>query len=436
MNNQWTTRFDSLLDKDEIKRRATVTVTSLLNLHRLDKEEARTKLEKALELLYVPDQQAISLLSEWVLRARAHSQHFYQDAKQFLRWVYAEEVPLPKIAYPVCLTGLAGVGKSELLKAFFRILPEILPLTIDDRHKGFKLCHAWSVSINTMTSFVEALSTASGIYDKGNGILEACRMRAYRDGVSFLGADEFQFASQSANANALVTKMLLALASVGVPFVYGANYSLLHRLLKRPQEDQDRLLSNVVVLNPMIDIDQDWIDLVSAQKAIAPDVFKFGEQGTVTLHRHSLGIKRASARLLVAAYMISRETDGMVSDDLIDKAFLHPLYASFRRNIEAILQQRRLGKALKGRNDLWCPIGEPLPIAAKVQEQAIEQRKQDVAEAKVFSSMTADERAQVSLPRLEQKQPAREKASPVTADRLREDTSWMFEQVLKTPVPA
>lgn len=436
MSNQWTVRFDPLLDQDEIKRRATVTVPPLLNMHRLDKEEARTELEKALALLYVPDRQAISLLSEWVLRARAHSKHFYQDAKRFLRWIYAEDVPLPKIAYPDCLTGLAGVGKSELLKAFFRILPEILPLTIDDRHKGFKLCSAWSVNISTMTSFVEALATASGLLDKGNGILGACRMRAYRDGVSFLGADEFQFASQSANANALVTKMLLALASVGIPFVYGANYSLLHRLIKRPQEDQDRLLSNVVVLNPIIEIDKDWIDLVSAQKAIAPNVFKFGEQGVVALHRHSLGIKRASARLLVVAYMISRETDGVVSDDLIDKAYLHPFYASFRRNIEAILQQRRQGKPLKGRNDLWCPIGEPLPIVAKVHEQAVERRKQDVAEAKVYSSMTADERAQVPAPVSEQRQPVRKKSPPLTADQLKEDTNWMFEQVLKTPVPA
>ena len=37
---------------------------------------------------------------------------------------------------------------------------------------------------------------------------------------------------------------------LNAPLVYSANYSLCHRLLKRPQEERDRLLSDIIVVMP------------------------------------------------------------------------------------------------------------------------------------------------------------------------------------------
>lgn len=438
MSSEWAKRFDPLLDEAVIKERATCRGEMLFDLGRFDEIDARERLERELQKVFIPNRQCIRILRDLVLKARAHARLHYPDAPYFLRHIYAEHEPLADISLPMCLTGLAGTGKSELAKALMRVLPEDAPIFVDENHQGFQSKPAWSITINTMNSFREALATLSGCSAKDPRLLAVCRQQAYRDAVAIIAADEFQFASQSKDASALVTKMLLSLCFVGLPFLYVANFSLLHRLLKRPQEDQDRLLSNVVVLLPDAKPGEEWFAFIAAQQAICPEVFRFSEKGTLLLHGYSAGIKRASTKLLCTAYLIGREKGGSVTERELEAAYHHPLYANYRKNVEAIFLQGIQKKPLKGRQDLWCPVAIPEESAQALNAQAAEHRKQQVAQAKAWSALTQDERkmikeAEPRKPRQTHKGKSNTKdAHKPLADELKEDTSWMVAQVAQS----
>ena len=434
--NPWAARFDALLDIGEIKRRATVNVSPLVGLDALDEVDACKRLERALETVFVPTTQCLEILLSWIRLARAHCVEQYPEVKTFLGGVYCEKAPLREMFFPICLTGLGGTGKSELIKAFLRILPEAFNAVIDPGHSEFPFEPAWSISVRTHTSFTEVLKAVAGLDEKTADLIGACRNRAFRNGVSFLPADEFQFATQSVSANAVVTKMLLSLAYIGVPFAFAANFSLLHRLKRRPQEDQDRLLSNVIVLLPELEDSQDWHDIVCAQKAIAPDIFVFEDEGARALNRHSAGVKRAAAKLLKIAYRISRSTGGKVTTSEIDSAYLDGEFSVYRKNIEAITKQYIEDKQQKGRKDLWCPIEIPKRAQAAIQDQMSLRRREQVATEKLRSSL--NEKEAKALKAITKTTKAGRKAgsvtsmrgkSPVTAEELLADTNWMLEKV-------
>lgn len=434
--NPWVARFDDLLDTAEIKRRATIKVPPLIGLNALDEVNACNRLETALRTIFAPTTQCLNILLNWIRLARAHCAEQYPDVRQFLGGVYSEKAPLHEMFFPICLTGLGGVGKSELIKAFLRILPDAFNAVVDAEHSEFPFQSAWSIAVKTHGSFTEVLKTVAGVDEKTADLIGACRNRAFRNGVPFLAADEFQFATQSVSANALVTKMLLSLAYIGIPFAFAANFSLLHRLQRRPQEDQDRLLSNVVVLLPEHEASQDWHDIVSAQKAVAPDIFVFDEAGANALNRYSSGVKRAAAKLLKIAYRISRHTGGKVTTSEIELAYKDGEFSGYRKHIEVITQQYIQNKPQKGRKDLWCPFEIPKSAQAKIQEQMSLQRRKQVAAEKLRSSLNEKEAKALKAITKQTKAGKKtgtvlsmQKKSPATADELLADTNWMLEKV-------
>ncbi len=56
----------------------------------------------------------------------------------------------------------------------------------------------------------------------------------------------------------MVTDILLTLARIGLPMIYLANYSLLHKLMGRNQEDTQRLLIQPRVMQPDDPAGPDW----------------------------------------------------------------------------------------------------------------------------------------------------------------------------------
>ena len=438
-NNPWAERFVSLLDREEIRRRATVTVPPLLDLNALPIETACSDLKLALRTLFVPTSQCLDNLLRWVGLAYAHCLAFYPDSRSFLSGVYSKDAPLSELSYPICLTGLGGTGKSHLIKAFRRIMVEDFQQTVSADHSEFLFKALWSIQVNDRRSFNEMLMTLAEIGDAPRDLVAACRRRAYRNGVAFVLADEFQFATQSSNANALVTRMLLSLAFLGLPFVYVANFSLLNRLLKRPQEDQDRLLADPVVFLPDEPNSDDWNNTLAAQKSVAPEIFVFNETADgEALHRYSVGIKRAEVKLLVIAYRIAREMGGCgkVALHEIELAYRSTEYAFYRRNVEAITRQIIQNKKEKGRDDLWCPIDLPVSRQAAFTEQVKKERSERVSEAIFRSAMTAKEKKLVDA--LQSSSTPKAKKAPVlklsrkkllTADELKNNANWYRDQI-------
>lgn len=429
----WCARFDGLTDHEAIKRRAISIPPPLCGLDELSVEEACFQVEEALRHVFYPTQQCLLVLTKWVERARAHSFRHYKSAKDFLGFVHAEDPGFPKMAFPMCLTGLAGAGKSQLILAYSRLMAGCLKVKLDKDYSPFVIRSAWYLIVGANVSQRHLFATMSGLSESRKDLYQACRNKAYRDGVPIILADEFQFATQSQDANAMVTKMLLTLAYLGVPSVFAANYSLIGRLLKRPQEDQDRVLSNIVCIHPENIAGEDWEHVVKSQMSVVPGVFNSNKDIIHALGACTGGIPRYLAKLLVVAYRIGRTNKRMVGVKEIESAYAHDDFAGFRRSVEALLLRDQGRGRDASRSSMICPVelnSERLINSNSVNKKI---RDEQVADAKIRSALTAGEAG--ALEDIDGKKDRVIKASKskrqiVTIEKLSEDTATYMKKIL------
>jgi len=400
--NPWVDRFGPLLDPKEVARRAWVKARPVHGLGDLPIEAACRELRLALEHVFVPTKQCEQILARFVGVALGHSISFYHDAKQFVTSCFERELPLVSVR-PICLTGLAGGGKTQLLAALRRVLPADSAIDVDPRHSEFPLISLWSIDVQvrmTLKSMLRRITNLDNCLiempdtNHPSDLLEIIRRAAFRCGVPLLTADEFQFVTQSQNANALVTRLLLSLTYLNVPLVFGANYSLLHRLLKRPQEERQRLLAAPIVLLPDRPNSTCWETVLSEYRKVAPAILRFDPKTDAELlHRYSAGLKRLIVNLLEIAYRIARSRgDRTVKRADLAQAYLSAEYSANRQDVELINQQTITGKKVKGRDDLWCPI--PLKDSRSIgfAKETEDARGQTVASAMLNSALTNAER--------------------------------------------
>ncbi len=410
-HNPWANRFTPLLDRNEIIRRATLTPAPLGNLSHLSRADASKKLRDQLEAVYFPTTQCVDILYDWVVLAQQHCLDYYPDISTFMGHIHAEKSPLPEFRPPICLTGHAGSGKSALVKAYKRILGPPLGITLDPAYQPFPLVPIWSVTVHAATRPQELLGMLCGASGTMKYLVESCRRIAYRDGASFQIADEFQFATGSSEANALITQMLLSAGYIGLPNAYAANFSLLHRLMKRPAEDRHRLLANPTILRPEAPESRDWCSTLQAQKEAAPEIFEFNPVADgPSINRLSGGDMRAEVTLLVEAYSIARKANGVVTLREIELAVGSTTYAAYRLDLEAIAKLD-LGdsKVRKQRRDLWCPLDLATGTSGRFANRTHEERQARANDQAIRDSMTSEE--QKALAELEQKS-AKKPSSP------------------------
>jgi hypothetical protein len=81
--------------------------------------------------------------------------------------------------------------------------------------------------------------------------------------------------AQSETASTLITRTLLAVAEVGLPWFYTANYSLVWKLLGRPSEAIQRLIGHPIVVLPDPPMSQDWSALMKEFDVVLVHVFEF-----------------------------------------------------------------------------------------------------------------------------------------------------------------
>lgn len=392
-DNPWAARFLAILDKGEIARRATLAPEPLEDIGKLPVEIAAARLKAKLESVYFPTAQGVDILYGWVGLAYQHCLDYYPDRTAFLNCVYSQRSPTPTFRPLICFTGQAGSGKTELVRAFHRIQDPDGTIVVDSRHSPFPLVAVWSLTVQANATSRELLSAHTGDSGSPRDLVESGRRRAYRDGVGFLLNDEFQFATGS-SANARVTQMLLSTGYLGLPSAYAANYSLLHRLMKRPAEDRHRLLSAPVVLLPEAPESGDWIKTLAAQRAAAPDLLVFDPvRDGAAIHRYSAGDMRAEVALLVCGYHIGRSTTGIVSLREIERAYHSTAYTAYRRDVEAIMQLT-LGdlKVRRHRKDLWCPLDLPESASSRFAARVGAVRQARADDEAVRDSLTQDER--------------------------------------------
>lgn len=436
-SNPWAARYASLLDREMLKQRAIVTVPSIEGLQSMPIETACKTLERGLKTVFYPTNQCLDILYRFVGMAHAHCLEKYPSPKDFLAGIYAEEAPLQEFSPPICFTGLPGTGKTKILKALNRILDFETHLTFDD-HSPFRLRGPWYVTVkakNTPNDIFRSLVHVNGSLAD---LIKKSRRNAYRDGVSFLFADEFQFATGSGQANTRVSQMLLSLAYLGLPFIFAANFSLCYRLLKRPKEERDRLLSKVIVLLPDHPESDDWLDTLRALQAVAPEILVFEvEKDAADLHRWSAGLKRALVELIMIAFRDVHPRGGKIDRSALKRAYESMDFAQHRNDVEILATQAIQNRPGTKSKDLWCPFPLPKETAESFTELAKGQRDQKFAEAELEASMNAEERKALQAFEKTQKKgektggtvtPIKRKPVP-TAEDLKNNANW-FKDLL------
>lgn len=433
--NPWASRFEPILDGAEIARRVRLMPRPINSLVELPVELACKTLKNTLEGVFIPTSQCVSILRRWLEVAHSHSVIIYPGKKAFLKGIYSIEKPLPEFSFPICFSGLAGIGKSELIKAYQRLQPSDSDVNIENKHSTFPLKSSWRVTVNSSASPRDILSTIVGYDDNLRNLIAEARGLAFRDGIPIMFVDEFQFATQSSTANTQVTKMLFSVSYIGIPYIFVSNFSLLNRLMARPQEDKQRLLSDPIVLLPDAAESDDWLKLLLAYKEVAPEVMCFDLiRDSKTIHRFSAGIKRAVVALLVIAYRISRNFEGKITVREIELAYQSPEFTVNRRDIEAITFQIISGKKFPHRDDLWCPIDLPKSFQQKTEQSFIEEYSRCEAEGKLISSLTPEERngykslikSQGNQNKVKNVVPINAK-TPLTAKKLTDDAKWFSD---------
>jgi hypothetical protein len=355
---------------DEIKDRVRRSVTTSKELDDLAPHAASKLLLSRLKEIYEPGSEEVGALRRVMATVQVHAIERYPTSETFFRIASGPRLPFGEAPCHM-VTGLAGDGKTELGHALMRLcdtslkaphVPSIPPLPVTG------VIH---LTVGPRTSVADLLSQIAiqlgideGITRADSATLARLRLRMYQYGVLLLIVDELQFLTRSSGASTQITNLLATLASLTVPVLYICNYSLGHKLKKRPHEDRVRLLSDPIVLQP------GGPDADSTRKILRGYTTVMGTACSIDLakhaeliHRFTYSNRRTMARLVSGAYKIARDRQakqgGVVSVDQSDleAAFRSASFDSDRIDVKH-LHEIALGQVVN-RSDLTCPVDRP-----------------------------------------------------------------------------
>lgn len=411
MNEIISSRFDSCVDIEIIRQRVTVRPDPVKGLASMESLIAAEILSEALKQIYLPNDFSLSFIKEVSAKAALHSQWLFSNEVDYISRFYT---PPDVEVSPICLTGLAGVGKSQTIAALRKVLPAPIDFACDHFQGNLKLFSHWYVSARGKAGGRQLLADFVGATG-GNAakLLVECRRRANRDGISVLLLDETQHINTGQGASR-VTEMLLTMTAIGPPMVFVSNYSLLHKLQKRNSEDKQRLLSEPRIMLPDDPDSEIWRGYIAECIRVAGGCIKGPvDDFSQEIYRSTFGIKRLVVQLLKHAYIAARGA-GRLCLELADlsKAYQCVAYAANKEDVEELHIQALQGRSSRRRLDLLCPFELPASLKSNVVAFARNDRDTRVINKVFESSLTMGERAA-----LEEIQPAPTKASQPKAPR-------------------
>ena len=403
VTNVWTERFDGLDDPATIRARTAIPPRPLPDLMKLPRHQAGSALNSELERVFVPTESACEMLAAHVQRARVFAQLRYPDRLAFLKTPSAKDAEAYLATSAWCLTGPAGVGKSAVMAALERLMPPPGLLKVDEHYPEIpqRAMHRLVVGAQGQQNDVFLpLCSPAMLSPRQRTTLgkmtEHIRDWFVRTGLCSLIGDELQFVTQSAGANTRVAQILLTLMVLAVPVTFVANYSLVHRLLKRPQEERQRLLAEPLLMLPDAADSRCWVEVLQAFLGAAPGAFAYeAASWTGELHRLTGGVKRILRQLLVLSLkrVHSRTRDRVVTLEDLRDAYRSAEFTANRDDVEgsALLQTSasRSGRHL----DLVCPFADVLPVSTRLKPASVaSDRSFRVADAVLQGALTKPER--------------------------------------------
>jgi hypothetical protein len=361
----WLSWFTKLHSDEAIRQAAYLAVRPVENLRALHLEEACRRLELAWKEIFVPGAQHIEILRSFVEHAAHFSASTCPTLKDYNRQRSAGVLAPCEVHTIRCLTGLAGVSKSSLVKAFERIC------ALDNQGQFVSDCQRLTLrpvrrigigGQQSIRGVLEALANPVALVSMkrdSKALMEHVRLWLSATATSCLIVDEMQFFTQSSAASVKTTQLIMTLASLGVPLIFVANYSLVNKLAQRPHEEKNRLLAAPNVLEPPAAQDELWFDSVKEYLRVSPECFKIETPAEFReLHMLTAGLFRALRELLLQAYREAiRQGRSVVTIIEVRLAYGSRSYSAYRKDIED-LASLAVTHRTEQRPDLVCAFSE------------------------------------------------------------------------------
>lgn len=384
------TRFDGLIDIEHIREKVTRRPEPVSDIDQLPPMLAAHFLELTLKQIFIPNQFSLELIAEMVGKSAVHSAMRSETEQKFVNGLY---YPTPAETFPICLTGLAGVGKSATIEALLLVMPGPTEIKIDHCMEPQTAESHWYASAKGKASGKQLLTDFLGIEVTTRENAATLKLRAQQQankrGISLAVLEEMQHLTPGKGV-ALTTDILLTMSGLGLPMVYVSNFSLGHKLLKRNQEDTQRLVAEPRIMWPDAPESKIWADFIDAcitasDGRIRAEPADFSHE----IYRGSYGLKRAAIHLIVQAYIQARASNRTwVELEDVHRAYISSAYYSNRIDVEE-LERIAIQKKSK-RDDLTCPFGSP--SRSNVVQFVRKERDNRVAQAIFKGALTAKER--------------------------------------------
>lgn len=436
MNESLNSRFIDCLDLEKIREKVTVRPEPVGNLADLDYLIAADVFSSALKSIFIPNEFCLSFIKEMSTQAWLHSQSLFSSEQGYVSRIYS---PPDIEVSPVCLTGLAGVGKSQTIAALRKVLPPPMEFSCDHFNSNIELISYWYASARGKAGGRQMLSdflSSQKITSRNAAqLLVDCRRRVNRDGVSMLILEETQHIS-TGNGASKVTDILLTMAGIGPPMVYVSNYSLVHKLRARNNEDKQRLLSNPRIMLPDDPVGSDWKKYIQECIRVSNGHLQ-GDLGVLArdIYTATFGIKRLVVLLLKQALIEARASGrSSITVHDLEAAYLSPAYATNKEDVEELNKLELQRQGSRRRLDLVCPFKVPVKLKRNVVEFACSARDSKVNKMVFDSSLNAAERS--ALKEIESIQPKCAASRPPKSPRIPkasdEDLVGAFHQYVES----
>ncbi len=305
------------------------------------------KLDALLDQLCVPSNKDAELADSIFQRAAAYHQTVYGSAQQFVRNLQSRDHRVDSAAGLTIVSGLAGAGKTQLMTRLCALIGSHTTVEVSPLLGAIRCTPAVYQRIHESTSVRAALLGLTGteVAPRMGPSLKQLRddiaRLLFRRRCALIVLDELQHLTLSANANSRLTELLLSICQLGPPVIVTCNYSMLHRLDARNQEDKQRLMSDVRFLDPVPPDTEDWGAYCGALDTLLNNIIDFSfAKASQAFWELCAGLRRVARMVIVRAYRCVR-AEGRKRMQLSDlrAAYVATGFAGVREDVEHLLSR-------------------------------------------------------------------------------------------------
>lgn len=340
----WIARFEALRTESAIRQRSYRMPRPLELASTASPTDVEVRVGSTLAEIYYPTRQDVAILSRLRDLAKAYCECAYESEQRYASKLHATiKTTTGTFSNPICLTGLAGVGKSQVIDAFCRLFTDtriqVLDGLLASPMKGpIKVTLQRDLGLKTYLNDYINLGVKNPKAYSLKDALACFPHRAYARGAPFVLIDETQF-KVGGSSTSSIRNILLQFTQFGIPLLFVANLSLVRALSRSPEQLRHRLLTRPIEVGRDEAGSDDWLAFLrcchtSLGETISLDVLSEQE----VIHQLTGGIKRMVVDLLKISYRHSRGSKKIrqVTMDHVQAAYRSSDYAISRHQLKAL----------------------------------------------------------------------------------------------------